>query len=524
VTRRAAAALAAALLLLLAGYKGWLLRTQRHGFHEDPDDYAGLSLGHAINVDAWPETFPSRKVGYFQLTHPGLPLQAASWLAYRAARPEGPDAESRALSTLRDPARFWLADRVAAGVLFAAALLAALAAAWRVAGPLAFLVPLALLAFAPAWPYALEQLGIESFALPIFLALWLAVRRAVASPPRAAAWLVVGALGGLAYLNKLNYVAWLVAAGLASLGQARATPGPAARRALGPAAVVAGAAGSIAAIGTAFLGTDGLAAMLRTHLEYLVNTGLFGSGEPGVVKASTAWANFVAFVAGDWGFTAWLVAALTLLAWARPWRPGATEPPERASARGPMALFLGGAIALTFLAAMKHYQPRYLVPMVVALAFALLELRDRLRPGVAAALAAATLAAFAHAGLRDRARVIAAEEAIREAAAEADAVRALPLHGGGVRLWLYKVPAVEFSAAFVLDNAARRELLAPFYGRLYRRDVAFTSRFPDYIPWEYLVTDRATTTSLPESPTLEGATVAFEGRRLLVLRRRPAAP
>jgi hypothetical protein len=523
MSRRTAMAVAAAALLVaaLAGWKGWLLRTQAHTLHEDPDDYAALSLGHAINLDFWAETFPVRQVGYFQFTHPGLPLQGASWLVYRAARPEGADAAGRALAAVADPSRFWLAERIAVAVLFVLSVLAALALAWGEAGPLAFAVPLALLAFAPGWPYWLEQLGNESFALPIFLALWLAVRRALSAPPSPGPWLVVGAVGGVAYLNKLNYVAWLVAAGVACVHQALRSPDAPSRSWRAPAALAAGAALSVAVVGGAFLGTAGLWTMLEAHLGYLLHTGVFGSGETGVVKPDTAWANLVAFLSADGVYTAWLAGAIALVAWARPWRAGEGESPARAAARGSMLLFLGAAAGLSFLAAMKHYFPRYLVPMVVPLAFALLELRRRLKGPAVAALLAATLAADARAGYAVRDRVLAAERTLRETGPELEAVRALPVHPGQVRLWLYKAPCPEYSASFVLDNAGHRELLIRFYPQHFPEDMAFFKRFPDFIPWEYMILERDTSGPTPEPATRgAGSDVVFEGRHLVALRRR----
>lgn len=511
----------ALIVAALVGYKVWLSGAAPHSLHDDPEDYAALALGHGINIDFWMERFPEHSVGYFQTTHPGVFLQLLSGALYQATHEPGETAAARAAATIRDPSSFWAADRLAAVVIFLATLCAIFAMTWRTHGASSLLVPLAMLAYAPAWAYHLEQLGEETFALPLFFALWLALRRALEPRLRPTAFFVAGVAAGLPYLNKLNYVAWLVAAGSALAFYALRSQAPLAQKAKALGAFALGAGTSIVIVGVAILGRDGLRWTFQTHLAVLLNTGHFGLGDPGVVKPALALQNLRSFLSQDWLFSLWLVAILALLVAIRPWR--ARSPEDSAPARlaeQAMLLFLGSAFLLGFLAAMKHYFPRYLVPALVTIPFALLAVRDRLRPAAILALIGVTVLLDVRVLLTERERVLAAERTSRAYAAEAQRVRTQPRLPGGLRIWTYKALAPEYSAAFILDNAGHNELLGYVYGTQFPGEIGLF-KFSTDVPWNYVVVTRDAFLLLPDVSALTAlAEIAFEGQHLVLLKRK----
>jgi hypothetical protein len=510
----------ALLLVLLASHAAWRLRSRDQSLYEVVNDYPVLALGHGINLDFWKEDFPARRVaGYAQTTHPGLPFQVASGLAYQVAHAPGKNARERALRTLADPGRFWTANRVLAAALFLGSICLAFAATWKGFGALSLIVPLATLAYAPSWTYGLGFLGNETFALLLFLALWLSVRTALGTSVRPAAYLLVGLVGGACYLNKLNYVAWLAGAALALVYFAVRTPSSTARKLAALAALAAGTAISIAGIGVAFLGRSGFGAMLALHGQVFWKSGYYGEGDPGVVKASLAWSNLRTFVGENAVFAAWLAAVIALLVLAcfQAWRHRDFQPADRA-----MALFLGTSFALALLAALKHYWPHYVIPAVVVVPFAALSLGRRLPRAIATGMVVVTLLVALRVALAER-RSIAEEQAVlREYQAEVRRARELPLGPGGLRIWTYKARAPEYGVSFAIDNSTHPELYDPFYQAGFPSDRGVFRDYRAWPSWEYVVLTKRYFPSPSDVPAelAASADVVVNGRHLLVLRRR----
>jgi hypothetical protein len=520
--RAGTAAILLATLALLA-WATWRSRDTGQTLHELKDDYAALALGHGINLDYWVEEFPGpRSVGYFQTTHPGIPLQVVSGLLYQVAREPGGTAAERAVATLLRPQRFLEANRIAVLVLLLATCTAVIAATWRGHGLMAFLVPLAVFAYSPAWPYLFDLVGNETFALPLFLALWLAMRKAL--DPGVGRWpfFLVGALGGLGYLNKMNYVVWLLASGLGIAWFVVRTNAPLQSKVAAMESYLLGAFVSVVGLGTVFLGPDGFGRVLAEHVKVVANTGHFGLGDPGVVNWNLAWSNLQDVAGRDPLFTAWTLAVLGIVAWsvARRWRAGDFPP----CAQG-MLLFLSASFGLAFLAALKHYFPRYLVPALVVLPFSVLSFGRGLPALAAGALLLGTAGLDIRVALSERDAIWTEREAARAYAMEVEAARALPVAGGMVRVWTYKVRAPEYGISFTTDNAHHRELDQVAYGAAFSRDRGFFRDIPDRVPWEYLVYDREAFLGPEQLPAAirETSEVVSQGQHLLVLRRKPAS-
>lgn len=510
--------------LALFTWSTWRSRDTGQTLHQLKDDYAALALGHGINLDFWKERFRQpRSLGYFQTTHPGVPLQVVSGIVYQVAHEQGEHAAQRAIATVLHPERFLRADRIAVLAILLATLAAVLAATLRTHGHLAFLVPFAMIAFAPSWPYLFDLVGNESFALPIFLALWLAMGKAL--DPGLGRWsfFLVGTIGGIGYLNKMNYVAWLVASGLGLAWFVARTDAPVRAKVAALEAYVLGSILSVVGLGAVFLGPEAFGKVLAEHAKVFANTGHYGLGHPGVVKWAVAWSNLRDLVGRDPLFTAWTVALLGMVVWAvvRRKRVGAFTVRTQG-----MLLFLSASVGFAVLAALKHYLPRYLVPAVVVLPFAILSLARDLPALALGTLLLATAALDARVALSERSAIEVERQLARSYADEVAAVRALPVTEGRFRVWTYKVRTPEYGISFTTDNAHHRELDEAAYGAAFPRDRGVFRDIPPSFPWEYIVYDRESFPGPEQVPAgiRESAEVVFRGQHLLVLRRNDASP
>ena len=129
-----------------------------------------LSLAHAIHLEA---SLRGEAVGADAglVGHPGVPFYIVSWLALRAANVFGARG-AEASDVLASAEGFFLASRIAAGVITAAGI----AAFWRLStsltGPWRLVALLSFFA-GSAWSlrYGVSVLGNETFAFPLSVAL-----------------------------------------------------------------------------------------------------------------------------------------------------------------------------------------------------------------------------------------------------------------------------------------------------------------------------------------------------------------
>jgi hypothetical protein len=517
----------AALIALLVAYKAWVMRASDPSLYAEKNDYAALALGNGINFDFWlADSSAPRRVTYFQTTHPGLPLQVLAGALYRGFHTPGDTAVQRAIATLADPSSFWRADRLTAAAIFLLALAILFALARRELGRFALAVPLAVLAYAPGWVYELEFLGHESFALPLLLALWACLRRALRPNLPLLPYLLAGAVSGLCYLNKLNYVAWTGATTIALAFYALRSDARWSRRLTAVAANLAGIALAIVGLGRAILGSVGFHDMVETHRSVLLRTGMYGAtGTEDVVSLPAALDNLAAFLRLDPVFALWLLAMLAVLvAGVASALRDRTASREESLRVGATLLFLATAFTLGFLAAMKHYYPHYLVPAALAVAFVPLALGQRLSPTWRAAILVGTAAVAMRTGISEVVRVSDEIAERRAYAAEVRQVRELPVLPGFLRFWTYRVPCPEYKAQFVAENSGYPELAESFYVHYFPSERSSFNEIPFELPWQYAV---FTKESLPDWSNLPEvliwkSEVVYRGERLLVLRRKGA--
>jgi len=174
-------------------------------FWHTNDEYAFLSLSHAINFEATLREharFSDSGLG----NHPGIPFYVVSWLCFRVASLISGDGGDRIVWVLSDPGLFYLATRIAAATIAAAAA----ALTYATFSPLApWKRVLAISTFFAADPwsllYGLTSISNETFAFPLAaLFFWTAPR--LFNERRLSLWAVAGLVSASGYLVKLNYL------------------------------------------------------------------------------------------------------------------------------------------------------------------------------------------------------------------------------------------------------------------------------------------------------------------------------
>lgn len=341
-------------------------------------DYVNICLAHALNIDfGLSKTSPGegRDLNINNTLHPGLPLQATSWVAYRLTSPKNAsDAKARCESVFTDPSSFWRASQLTAitMALLSSALLAWTASRHGILYSLA--IGLFYFCYEPAWDYSIRLLGNESFALPLSLAVaWFAGKSlsSASGTTDLKWWAGWGAVCALCWLNKLNYIAWtaaVVPAGLIYYFTHR----PAISSLLVRLFVFTGGF-FVAAFGltTLMLGSGGLGRILTLHFGVLTHSGSYGNGPSGAVSASAVQEAIHALAA----YRPFLALSLTVCVWSL-WV--ATRNAKVSDTRAAYLVYLVSTAVLFLAATLKHFGPHYLIAGVPAISLLVLAIGERI--------------------------------------------------------------------------------------------------------------------------------------------------
>ncbi len=489
--------------LATAGALVILAWTAVHGlrpldFWSTPDDYAAHSLSHALNLEQALAENTARRIGYFQYIHPGLPFQFVSWLDFRVAQLfTTTDSKNPVLSTLANPGGFWLANRVSALGLLLAGLATAWCCARRLDGVTALVAALVFLSFQPAWTHTVLRLGNESFALLLGAGLFGLLLRAFAGEQcLAGPWVIVGLLAGTAYLMKMNYVTWIIAAAiglLTALVCRRGSVRPFVGRA---ALLVAGFAGGVVVLGVLALGTRGMHALFREQRRILFHSGRYGGGDPEIFDEAAV-AEAVRDIAAN--LDLWLVplclAIITILV-------VASRRKDRAWLKSnlPFVAGCGAAMVLGYAAAIKHFRPHYLVPVAAVLPALVTWIGEsvnaRVRRFVAGVVALSILLAGGKTW-REYSGNLTHAAALRE---DCRRIEQLPLAASQVRVWARVNSPAQIASTVILwsnTGSTYQPVLQTLYPHdalyeIWDRKVYYQGQLvpPETVPWQYAILDR----------------------------------
>lgn len=473
------------LLLALAAAWYYCVVVTAVGFMQTYWDYIPLSLSHALHFQGRIEGVPLVPDHNF-VTHPGIPFYYASWLALRgAALFDGGGSAGLMERTLEEPAAFWMGNQIAAGILSVLGVVLVWWFARRSTWATAVAACLSFFAFGVFHPFGLYTLSTESFALALTTGFFLLARSAfLEKPERLLLWAALGCVGGLGYLNKLNYLP--LSAGLAAgLATAVVTRHFALRAGLARGVLfLAGFVSTVWGIGVVTMGSDNLRRLREQHIDYFFHTGIHRAGDAGVVsfEAVERALKFLLdrhepLLAAVVGFSAATVAVLWLK---RKDRRGL-------AAEASFLAALTGGMILSFLAVLKHFGGYYLIAVTAFFPALTAHLCDRLgRHAGKAALALALVALPLYSiplvsnfqDVRSR--------AAREAALDEAEIKALPLEPGEYRLWTEKTISADLIKGAVIAYGGPKSIRA----ELKRSQPDVSVWVWREAPWRYAVLSR----------------------------------
>jgi hypothetical protein len=454
-------------------------------FWQANNDYADLSLAHAVHLEA---SLHEKVNGDAALAnHPGIPFYIASWMALRmAALSDG--ANDVVKFAFSNPDRFFLMAKIFAGLITAIGI----GATWlllRRIGP--FWRLLAILTFFAAAPvsyrYGLVILGNETFALPLAALLFWAVDRCAKAPAASnLSWLILGAVAGLGYTVKLLYLDLLVAAcAVALIDSWWSAPRLGIRLIIEFTRRIVLILVAFFALALAILlpilGRETLRGLLQFHAAIFTHSGNYGSGEVGFISTAAVDRALLKLLANT--ALPYMIILVVVGLCMAVWSKLKTHTLDRHTALWTAASL--AAIISASAAILKHFDVHYLVALCALLPFAFSPVLalPRARWIAGAAVVACLGWTTYHAAVEF------SQESDEVAAVLDDvaAIRAMPLAPGEARLWAYRSPTEEFSAAFIASYSGVESVIKAL------ADPALQDFSPYSMvkrPYKYVVLDR----------------------------------
>jgi hypothetical protein len=479
------------------------------------DDYPVMSLAHGIYLDERLATDAQKHVGYAQVAHPGIPFQIMSWVAYRISDIQFVgDFESRVRAVLSDSSRFFLALKIIPLIIFSLIFLPIWGRIVR-ALPLFYALSLPLIYFSigPAFTYGFMYLGNDTFALPLGVALLLVLTKANQVQGRQSIkwWVLAGMIGGLSYLNKLNYVMWSAGIVFGYVFACLYLRTRILERIANIAAFFIGFGIAIQIIGCLYLGKAGVQSMLTKHGQYVTHSGLYGTGESTYVSLVEVLKNISGSISGYPFF--WMLFSVILFQAC--WILANRRKADRSwlETNLPLIGSFAGAALMVILAALKHYGPHYLIPLAAIMVciawWSGTQATSRYQqmfiiPFVMLAFVSAFKDVVSFESI-EQSRIISTQKEIAQ-------IHALPLPAGKTRLWTYHVSSKEYMQYFLsllvespklnvlLDESNPKDKHLDIFGE-------YVDKALDEMNWKYAIFQNiyfGTPDKLPEYFTTHG--------------------
>jgi hypothetical protein len=450
-------------------------------FWQAYDEYVYEALADALNLEVWLRSgvhFEDSNLG----THPGVPFYLISWLSLRATAllTGHGDVVSYAL---HEPDAFHLATRIAAGLITFSAILGG----WRILSPLApTLRALALFSFFAADPssliYGLTFLAVETFALPIAVLMFWAVKRiSYARQEMMAPWILCGAVAALGYLVKLTYIYVLLGMIVLVFVRALQLQVRVRDKALFVASRLAIVVGTFIVVATgvllALVGWRGLHDLLQTHIGLLFAERGGSGPSVSIKKMGVALDYFVTTRA----ILPMIVAALAVLAYTAysEWRVGSLD--ERKTLWLAVAVT---ALGFTTFVILNHFHDFYIPAISALLPFVWKPSLDRpISAKIATPLfaVAAVFTVLETAGFYQH-----MDQQSKNMQADEQTILALPLRPNEARLWTYRTPSKYFVEELILQFAGLQDYVRG--GEPITKDYSSYANVPR--AYRYIIFDR----------------------------------
>jgi hypothetical protein len=418
-------------------------------YWQETGDYSWYALSHAFTLESIYAHSPALNTGYG--AHPGLPFGFLSWVAFRLTALGIPTPGERMAYVADHAETFWLYAKTIALLIN----LAGIYALQRGAGRNMLLFWTSFLVYFAMVPVAIEtslvQFTNESLALLFIVVVYVFAGRryfvaaAETSPSRSVMTrhlaatdglaFMIGALGAFGWSIKIYYLAPIF--GLAFGLLVACALGSISWRSLVRSAIAAmiGFAIPFAIIIALTMGRPGLVAWASWNWSMLSHVSNYGSGATGFADLGNMTHAAEDLTAGTGLRFPIIFAAITLAALA--FVAGRMADPVWRAKSLPLFLALAFGLAINVLGLLKHYSPRYALPVCATLSCLVLLLNQYLTPRAlaistffAAVFAAFNLVAFAsgHAAMLKVAHEIIEDE---------QQIARLPLAPGQKRVWGY---------------------------------------------------------------------------------------
>lgn len=422
------------------------------------DDYPVMSLAHAVHIDQRLSNDASIKIGYAQTSHPGIIFQIVSWVVYRTSTLYIFDTtEARLIETLNDSTKYWRIIQIIPLLTFPFIfpILGKPLVNEKYAGSL-FIVPLVFFSFQPNFIYGFSYLGNDTFALPLGLALFLTLLKANNNIKYFYWWAAAGLIGGLGYLNKLNYIMWsvgIIAGYIISCVFLRVNTFITLRNV---SLYLFGFVVAVLGIGMPYLGLSGVEEMLLRHKAYTTHNGLYGSGKQEILNLETFLHNLVnAF--SDYPFF-WLMF-FVIIAQACWLISKEKQNKVWLGNNLPVIGSLFGAAVMVLFSALKHFLPHYLIPLVVVAiciswwSGSNCQSRTERLIVVPFAVLACAISLLGHTSSS-----LKAKQDNEVTLSEVSEIRKLPIDLAQTRLWTYHVSSKEYMQYFLATLVDSKEV------------------------------------------------------------------
>ncbi len=460
------------LIWILVVFDWWAM-----DFWHTNDEYAFLSLSHAINFEATLREharFSDSGLG----NHPGIPFYVVSWLCFRVASLISGDGGDRIVWVLSDPGPFYLATRIAAATIAAAA--AALTyATFSPLAPWKRLLAISTFFAADPWSvlYGLTSISNETFAFPL-AALFFWATRKLFSEDRLSLWAVAGIVSAAGYLVKLNYLwAFVGFCAVALLGLVDA--GVSRSRIIGTlirlAILTVVFLTTVALFVLLFAGLNGVKELTAGHFVFLSRMLIALAGHSSDPHAF----DFRKMVTD----TPFLLPAIISVGFSIHVLMNTRRSENRATRMWCATAVIVFAVA--FLAVAGNYTQRYLPAACAILPFLWKPLIDKKLPLIACILT--TIVSGGCTIYLTRSERLAMSEQMNAGKVDEAIIIGMPLAPGEARLWTYSLANKQFFSEFTLQMAGLQDYV---HGRETRPATDYSSYQRVDRPYRYILVDR----------------------------------
>lgn len=423
-----------------------------------PEDAPVMSFAEALNLDFWITGKDARVISQAQFYQPGMYFQIGSWLAYRLSSPHWlMSAMDLFKYDIINPEPFWHFTQTLP-LLLSGLSLYLLAKKAKGLDWFSFLAVLLIyFACGSAIRYGVYLFWNESFTL-LFAVLFFSFNFNLLSQNEKISFksiFLCGALSGLLYMHKMNYVVWGLAIVPALFVKTWTSDRSWTQLLKQIALFIVSLICTVEVVGRLFLGNSGFGMMIGAHKEIFMGSEIYGAGARTVVNFKMVVQDFSNFLNSD-PIALFLVFSFLLLPLVLLLKNRANKLWHREHL--PQLSLLWAALIAMSLALLKHFQFHYIVSVAALFPFFILWFwQAGAKKLIPYFLPIVLFGIFQNISkqidynesciLDERASLLDESEILR-----------MPISSGDKRLWMYRTIVPSFQRLFVLNFSGHNEL------------------------------------------------------------------